>query len=66
MYLLFKAAKGEHFLEVLFWKYLVRYLIGIPAKILNFHEAAKTYKNSKMSYFIKIQNHGGDSNLIPK
>ena len=29
------------------------------------NEAAKTYKNSETSYYIKIQNHGGNSNLIP-
>ena len=44
---------------------LVRYLIGIPVKILKFYEATKTYKNSKTFYFIKIQNDGGNSNLIP-
>ena len=32
---------------LLFWKSLVRYLFGIPAKILNFYEVAKSYKNSK-------------------
>ena len=56
-----KYTKGEHFYKYFF----VRYLIGIPAKILNFYEVAKTYKNSKTSYFIKIQNHGGNSILIP-
>ena len=39
------VSKGEHFSKVLFWKSLVRYLIGILAKILNFYEAlTKTLK----------------------
>ena len=56
----------------IFYKYIILKIFSsafiwssVPTKILNFYEAAKTYKNSKTFYFIKIQNYGGNSNLIP-